>query len=273
MNKLLTLTKRYPLIAFFLLSYLISWPAWFLEAGCATWTSFPGYFGPAIAAVIIVALTRGRSALEELFARIFRWRVSLKWYLGASLLPMLIILAVIPVQLLINPTAGLDPAFLVPLLPRLLLMLVGGTLFGMLIVAGEEIGWRGYALPRLLQRHKPLSASLIVGIGWGFWHLPLIWLFYADQYNPINALLYALGFLAASVFYTWLHLRSNGSILIASLFHSVFDTVGMLAGGLPGNLFSFRTHMLVWVAAAIILSAWLGWLRKDSTQWREDAAT
>ena len=265
MSKLLTLTKRYPLFTFFLLSYLISWPAWFLEAGGTTWASFPGYFGPAIAAMIIVSLTQGRSALEDLFARIFRWRVSPGVYVGATLLPIGIILSTVPIQLLIDPEAGFNPAALIPLLPRLLLMLVGVTLVGMLIVAGEEIGWRGYALPRLLERHKPLSASLIVGIWWGFWHLPLIWLFYADQYNPTNALLYGLGFLAASVFYTWLHLRSNGSILIASLFHSVYDTVAMLGDGLPDNLFSFRTHMLIWVAAAIILAYLLRWLRKRST--------
>ena len=264
MNRLLTLIKRYPLMAFFTLSYAISWPAWHLEAKGITWASFPGYFGPAIAAIIIVAITQGRSALEDLFARIFRWRIPFRVYLGATLLPAVIILSVIPIRIIFGQTTAFDASSLISLLPRLVLLLVSGTLYGTLIVAGEEIGWRGYALPELLQGHKPLTASLTVGIWWGFWHIPLIWLFYSNQFNWINALLYALGFLAASVFYTWLYLHSSGSVLIASLFHSVYDIVAMLAGGLPGNLFSFRTHMLVWVVAALILVALLGWLHRET---------
>jgi membrane protease YdiL (CAAX protease family) len=133
---------------------------------------------------------------------------------------------------------------------------------GTLITAGEEIGWRGYALPEYLKRYQPLPASLFVGLFWGFWHLPLIWLFYYDQFNLLNAFLYALGFLAASVFYTWLHIHTGGSVLIASLFHSTYDMIAILAGGLPDNLFSFRVHMLVWIVAAIILAALNGWFRK-----------
>jgi membrane protease YdiL (CAAX protease family) len=255
--------KRRPLVWFFVLSYAISWPAWVLEVQGFRWASFPGYFGPAIAAIIIVALTQGRDAVEDLFARILRWRVSFRWYLAATVLPLIIILLVIPIQLVIDPSARFDPQTILPSLPRLLLLLIGGTLLGTLITAGEEIGWRGYALPEYLKRHQPLPASLLVGIFWGFWHLPLIWLFYTGQFNLLNALLYALGFMAASVFYTWLHINTGGSVLIASLFHSVYDMVAMLAGGLSGNLFSFRVHMLVWIVAAIILAALNGWLSKE----------
>jgi membrane protease YdiL (CAAX protease family) len=254
--------KRHPLIWFFVLSYAISWPAWVLEDKGHVWASFPGYFGPAIAAIIMVAATQGQVALEDLFARILRWRVPFRWYLGATVLPFAIILSVIPIQLLVDSSTRFDPQIILPNLPRLLLLLIGGTLFGTLITAGEEIGWRGYALPAYLHRYRPLPASLLVGIFWGFWHLPLIWLVFYDQFDLLNALLYALGFLAASIFYTWLYIYTDGSVLIASIFHSVFDMVAMVAGSLPGNLFSFRTHMMVWIVAAIILAALNGWMRK-----------
>jgi len=254
--------KRHPLVCFFALSYVISWPAWVIETKGVTWAVFPGYFGPAIAAIIIVTFTQGKAALEDLFARILRWRVPFRWYLGATVLPIAIIFSVIPIQLLVNPSARINPQIILPNLPRLLLLLVGGTLFGTLVTAGEEIGWRGYALPEYLKRYRPLPASLLVGFFWGCWHLPLIWLVFYDQFNLINALLYALGFMAASVFYTWLNLHTGGSVLIASIFHSVYDMVAIVAGGLPGNLFSFRIHMVVWIVAALILAVLNGWLSK-----------
>ena len=130
MRRLHTLVKRYPLVSYFILSYTISWPAWILEERGLAWASFPGYFGPAIAAVIIVSITQDRTALKNLFARIFRWRVPIRVYLGATLLPTGIILSVIPVQLLIDPNVGFDLAYLVPLLPKLMLMYIGGTLLG-----------------------------------------------------------------------------------------------------------------------------------------------
>jgi membrane protease YdiL (CAAX protease family) len=246
--------RRHPLVWFFALSYAISWPSWVLEAQGYRWASFPGYFGPAIAGIIIVALTQGRAALEDLFARILHWRVPFRWYLGATVLPLAIILSVIPIQLMVDPSAELNHQNIPPNLSQILILLVGGTLLGTLITAGEEIGWRGYALPEYLKQYQPLSASLLVGIFWGFWHLPLIWLVFDDQFNILNALLYTLGFLAASVFYTWLHINTGGSVIIASLFHATYDMVAIIAGGLPNNLFSFRTHMLVWIAAAIILA-------------------
>jgi membrane protease YdiL (CAAX protease family) len=255
--------KRRPLVWFFALSYAITWPAWIWENKGYAWASFPGYFGPAIAAIIIVTSTQGRVALEDLFARILRWRVSFRWYVGATVLPLAIILSVIPIQLLIDPAARFDSQIVFPNLPRLLLLLIGGTLYGTLITAGEEIGWRGYALPDYLQRYRPLPASLLVGIFWGFWHTPLIWLVFYNQFNLINASLYALGFLAASVFYTWLYMHTDGSVLIASIFHAVYDMAAIIAGGLPGDLFSFRIHMLVWIAAAVILVMRNGWLRTE----------
>jgi len=262
----LTWFKRHPLVSFFVLSYAISWPAWELEARGATWASFPGYFGPAIAAITIIMIAQGREALENLLTRILRWRVPIRWYLLSIFVPLSIILSVIPIQFVINQAASFDAQIVLPNLPRLTLLLVGGILIGTLITAGEEIGWRGFSLPELLKNYDPIPASLIVGIFWGFWHLPLIWLFYKDQFNLINALFYALGFIATSVFYTWLYLRTGGCILIACLFHSTYDTVAILTGGLPGKLFSFRTHMMVWIVMAAGLLTLSGQLKNQVTK-------
>ncbi len=99
---------------------------------------------------------------------------------------------------------GLVPLFLV-------LVLTDGV--------GEELGWRGYALPRLLSRHGAIRASLILGVLWGLWHLPLMWTEGALPYQqPVWLLL--LDILAKSIIFTWVFLNTRGSVLLAVLLHA-----------------------------------------------------
>jgi membrane protease YdiL (CAAX protease family) len=83
---------------------------------------------------------------------------------------------------------------------------------------GEELAWRGFALPRLLTRYNALAASLILGVIWALWHLPLLWTEGGPMYQlPVWLLL--LDVTAKAVLFTWVFLHTRGSVLIAMLFH------------------------------------------------------
>lgn len=197
----LQLLRRYSLVTFFLLGYAITWPAWFLANRGVAWATFPGYFGPAIAAAILIAATQGKTGLETLFTRLRHWQVGIRWYLAAIFFPLLSVLIVIIFQLFAGRAGTLNTKSLSPILPQVILIIIVGSLYGTLVAAGEEIGWRGFALPELLKRHNPLIASLIVGIFLGLWHLPLGWL-YSSEGTITDSLLYGLGIDAAAVIYT-----------------------------------------------------------------------
>src|SRR3712207_6537622 len=103
---------------------------------------------------------------------------------------------------------------------------------------GEELGWRGYALPRLLARRSALAASLILGLLWGLWHLPTFYVLGAPQHGlPISAFL--LLTMAYSVLFTWIYLHTRGSVLIATLFHSAINLPGS-----PTRRAGPRAHVL-----------------------------
>jgi membrane protease YdiL (CAAX protease family) len=89
----------------------------------------------------------------------------------------------------------------------------------------EEYGWRGYALPRLLKINSPLVASLVLGILWGIWHLPLHFIPTTTQY-VIPIWQYLLQTIVLSILYTWLHKGTRGSVFIASMFHAFSNIAG-----------------------------------------------
>ena len=213
------LMRRHPLVIFFLLAYGLTWAiqipvaAGVLEGSgwrAVTWV-------PAIAALLAAALTGGRGALRELGSRLVRWRVGWQWYLVVILGPAAFSLAVAGVYTLLGgswseaaPPALLEgPLLFLPLF-LLILTLTDGL--------GEELAWRGFALPRLLTRYNALVASLVLGVIWALWHLPLVWTEGNAMYQqPVWLLL--VDITAKSVLFTWVFLHTRGSVLIAMLFH------------------------------------------------------
>ena len=93
---------------------------------------------------------------------------------------------------------------------------------------GEEIGWRAYALPRLQTRFSPFTSSLILGVIWAFWHLPLFWMT-GNFHRQLSVSWFLLQVLGSTFLYTWMFNRTNGSLLIALLFHTSSNAaVGLL---------------------------------------------
>jgi membrane protease YdiL (CAAX protease family) len=213
------LIRRHPLVTFFLLAFGITWIVWVPQAAGVpvgvvgqAWT-----WAPAIAALLAAALTGGRDAVRELGARLVRWRVGWQWYLVVILGPAAFSLAVAGVYALLGgswsaatpPALREGPLMLLPLFLVILILTDG---------LGEELAWRGFALPRLLSRHNALVASLILGVIWALWHLPLVWTEGASMYQQ-PLWLFLLDIPAKSVLFTWVFLHTRGSVLLAMLFH------------------------------------------------------
>jgi uncharacterized protein len=258
-----TRIDRHPLIWFFALAYAFSWP-FFLLSHLAGGTLgivliVIGGFGPMLAAAIVISRTGG--SLSEWLRSILRWRVSVGYYAYALGLPVL--LAVILNLALAALGEWPDVSLVVERAPAYLqTLLLTAVIFG----GQEEPGWRGFALPRLQQRHTPLVATLILGLGWGIWHIPL--------YGPAGFVVP----LVLAFYYTWLYNKTR-SVLLCILLHASFTPAQdhlLLTADSPlvdGVLLS--TYLLGAVALIALTRGRLGYegTRSDATSDDDDGST
>jgi membrane protease YdiL (CAAX protease family) len=203
---------RHQLVAFFALAYAFAWSLSLLTSVSLAF-GFLALFGPAAAALIVAALAEGRAGVRDLLGRLAIWRVGPGWYAVALGLPALLSLLVVGLGIALGAPAEIRFSDLSPL-----------TLTLFLLVVGEELGWRGFALPRLQARFGALGASLVLGLLWAAWHLP-------NQLIP-GLEVYGYGFpafaayvVAMTVLFTWLAVHTRGSVLLAWLFHGAINTL------------------------------------------------
>jgi membrane protease YdiL (CAAX protease family) len=216
--------RRPGLLAFFALTFGYTWGVGLLYALAPhlveaiagpmsmgqNWLVRTAVYAPTLAALAVAAL-QDRAALRDLFARQSRWRIGLAWYalpvLGIAMISVGARLAAgAPIALL---PAGQWPA--VVGMAALALFMDPGPL-------GEELGWRGFALPRLQERWSGLTAALVLGAIWAVWHLPAFFIPGLPQHEiPIWAFLLSL--VSASVLMTFVVNKANGSVLPAILMH------------------------------------------------------
>ena len=245
---------------FFILAYATAW-AFFLTAGA---TDIPelrsalflvGAFMPALVALWLTAQTEGRAAAGALLRRVVAWRVDWRLYLLAAGYPAAIKLAVALVHRL---AVGTWPRFDGPQWYLIILAIFAATPSK----AGEEIGWRGYALPRLASRLGLRWSSVLLGAIWACWHLPQFFISGNDtsaQSFPV----FLLEVTALSVVLAWLHARANGSVLLPMLLHSAVneskDIVPSVVRGattplaLSSSLVAWLTVLVLWMGAAYFL--------------------
>jgi membrane protease YdiL (CAAX protease family) len=227
------LFTRHQLFFFFLFSFVFTWGYfWLIWAPLRLPDSLIalGGFGPAASAFLVLALTSGKPGVLSLLRSIVHWRVGASWYLVALLgLPVLNFLAFLVVP-------GVLADFVAPdlRLPWLYLSEIAICLTIGIAPVWEEVGWRGFAQPRIQRLYGPVVGSLILGALWGVWHLPFFFGPLArtgPEATLVSASLalaeFSIGLTGLSVVMAWVLNNCGGSTLIAILLHACFDSSGL----------------------------------------------
>jgi membrane protease YdiL (CAAX protease family) len=260
------------LAAYFALTFAAAWTAWLAGSALATAAGagpgtgaralffLPGTFAPGIVALLVTARTEGGAGVRELASGVFEWRVGLRWYLVAI---GYMAAAELTVAALHRVLAGAWPAF--GAAPWYLMF--AAIPLSTPVQAGEELGWRGYALPRLSERLGLPRASVILGIIWALWHLPLFHIAGTDTTGQSFAP-YLMGVTALSVAMAWLWWRTRGSLLLVMLMHAAINnTAGLVRSAVPDATHplapadapsAWLTATVLWVAAAYFLTRMRG---------------
>ena len=250
------MSRRHPLATFFALASGISWvlwaPLWLPAFGVHGLPVLPfhhalGALGPITAAFLVSAMETGPAGPVDLLRRMGLWRGRLVWVAVALLAPyVLLAVAVVMASLLGGESvslAGLGRSREFPRFSALGFLIYNIVSFGF----GEEVGWRGFALPRLQTRHSALVASLLLTVGWALWHVPLF--FYRPGYVSMDAAGIAGWFfslLTGAVLLTWLYNESRGSILVVALFHATVDVAFTSDISLPSVVNAAGALITLW---------------------------
>jgi len=257
MLKILTFIKQHPMLTYYALTFSLSWGSWLLFTGGAPMRSDPRFMlvvlaapvAPAIAGLLMTGLTGGISGYRELFGRLFRWRVPARWY-GVALLPAPLVAIMTAVLLALSlRSPEFFPAIFTTADPVGLLLpgIIGGLLVGLC----EELGWTGFAIPRLRLRYSVLATGLLMGVLWGAWHGPLF--SKSDSFAgalPLTLLLLQLfSWLPAyRVLMVWAYDRT-GSLFIPILMHVSLTATSIIFS--PPALSDMQSLTSILVSAAI----------------------
>lgn len=231
MNRTTAFLKRYSLVIGIVLMFALTWPIDLANSGIVP-IQFPFIvylflgWGFIFASVIMTGLTLGKDGVVALLKRYVQWRVGWQWYLAAFLLaPSLIVLAVYINAALV----GVPPDFSTVMAHKIFGASAYLPLFILpfflvdLISNGEEMGWRGYVLPRLQAKYSALTSTLILGVIWGFWHLPK----YLSHWNTVSFAWFMVHTMAYAVILTWLYNNTKGSLLLVAISHASSNTAGV----------------------------------------------
>jgi|SRR5215217_249954 len=249
--------KSHPVLSYFALTFAISWGGALIAVG-------PGGFlgaksgmlfllvvlvalaGPSVSGMLLTGLVDGRAGLSEFRSRLLKWRVGARWYAVAFLTAPLLVTAVLLALSLSSPKF-LPGIFAMDNKAAVLLI---GIVTGLMAGIFEELGWTGFAIPRMRQRYGILSTGLILGLLWGAWHFPL---FPASGSSSVAlALVIVLVRLFSwlppyRVLMVWVYDRT-GSLLIAMLMHASLSASMFILHPLVGGV-ALLTYLLVWTAA------------------------
>src|SRR5947209_11465930 len=278
---------RRPLVAYFVLAYALAWLLWLPfvlsqgggigviplvtpadASGLAYLLVLVGALGPALAAIIMSALSQGWTGVKSLLRRLLLVKVSIRWYLVALVLPL--VGYVLPLLLLGGSTFVSSLLSVQGAITLLLFVIL--SIMGIVIAAplGEEPGWRGFALPRLQEHYGPLRGSLLLGLLWGLWHLPLFLTTWEKPYeSTLGLLLFLVQTISLAVVLTWLFNHTCGSIFLAMLCHSAYGasgvflfllypqaTVNAIRPGTAILTLGLLAFSVTWVVIAGIVIAW-----------------
>lgn len=287
MTTIQALIKKHSVLSYYILTFAISWGGVLLLIGGPG--NIPGTpeqiarliwfvvlaleLGPPIAGLALTGLVSGRAGYRELLARLLRWRVGVRWYAVALLTAPLLGAAVLLVL------SRSSPAYLPGILTTSdkASLLAPAVVAGLLGGFGEELGWTGFAIPRLRQQHGVLATGLFVGALWGMWHYLVTPAWIAGTYTgelplalflTVNGVLSIVGQLTAyRVLMVWVYDRT-GSLLVAMLMHTslIASTLFILApaamAGAVYVIWSLTLAVAFWLAVAALAIANRGHLSR-----------
>lgn len=252
---------KYPLVLYFVLAYLLSWIFWIPRVLIVNYPNyfngiiiisflsnlfFLGVFGPLLAALIVIGLERGKSGLQELGRRCVKWRINIRWYVVVFILPICIFIVVDMIYLLAGGDLGsilsLNPLFI--LIAFIYILFLGGGL--------EEPGWRGYAQPNLMKNYDTFKTSIILGLFWSFWHLPLFFIPGSSQYGIFfpGYLIYTIGI---TIIVAWVY-NNTQSVFLCILLHTMFNlAAGLFAPSLTHLMYGIILICVIYIFILFLL--------------------
>ena len=244
------------LVVYFILAYAISWtigiPLALAKQGIIQpifpqWFHYFVAYGPLLSALIVTWATQGQPGVKELWGRITKWRVGGIWWLVA-LSPLIIgFLVALTMNFLTNNHISLSQLGEIHFLPP---MGIGALLLWTLTFGiGEEIGWRGFALPRLQKDRNALYATIILAFCWALWHLPQF--FYL--FDTSIAIGWVIGLFAGAIVFTWLFNSAEGSILIVAIWHGCFNFISASDAGNGLLAAVVSTIVMIWAIVVVFV--------------------
>jgi membrane protease YdiL (CAAX protease family) len=254
------MTKRYTLPIFFLLTFALTWAMWIpatiTKASGGTSMLGPdnpigqlGRWMPGIAAILLTGLMTGKQGNSALFHSIKIWRVNIGWYAFALFFQPALFLTTKFIDGLFgnsyevaSPLASLTgQAPIAFVIPVIVISAIPGAFM-------EELGWRGFALPRMQDKTTALAASVILGFVWGIWHIPSMIFF--GQTDILSITLSVINFIPGTILFTWLFNNTKGSLLLVTLFHASTQYSNNFLGVIPTQ----TANILVWLVAITIVA-------------------
>jgi membrane protease YdiL (CAAX protease family) len=229
--------KRSTLVAYFVLVFGLEWLFFLLLSRLVPpmVALMIGSWLPNAVGLLVVGVADGRAGLRELFSKVVLWRVDLKWYAVALSAPIAMTFVAIGLYTVLGYAAPDAPPA-----SQLLPIALGAVFTGAM---GEELGWRGTALPRLQARWNALTSNLILGVLWGLYHIPAF-LLSGLPLKDMPLIPFMVAALGLTTLITWTFNRTGGSLIPGFLYHCAFNFIGNATG-------AFGVPALLWVLAAI----------------------
>lgn len=269
-SNLSSLLKRFQLPLFFVLS-LTAWVIWIPQAAVALGiresaisllapVNALSVWGPGFAAILLSLLTVGKTGVQELFHQIRRWRVGFQWYIFILFFPVgqWVVARALDIVLGQSYELGASP-ILSEFGPEQAIMLPIVIAFAFPNGLGEELGWRGFALPKLQAKYNALISSVIIGLFWGIWHIP----HWISQGLDLSALPLSVVYLVpVAILFTWVYNNTDGSLLLVWLLHASMAITELFVPQLPTPTEKILTLL---VAILIVIVAGPTRFRRQST--------
>lgn len=210
-----------------------------------------GAYGPSISAIVVTALSTGGAGVRSLLSKLLIWKAPTKVQILVCFGHPIFLAAAMLTYSAGFGSLGTPDWSRLQLIPSVLLM---GIIFGPL---AEELGWRGYALPLLQKKYSSLASSMIIGIAWCFWHTPLFWAPAGTLISGQEVTIIAVGKYLAftcgfSILFTWIANKSNGSVLLPIVFHTMINASIPLL--LFANIDSATSLSIKWIS---IIFVWI----------------